>query len=167
MTISQTIPTPVGEMLACATDDALCALEFIDEETRDAQIARIRSMFMSDLTSRRNAIIDRVEQELNAYFAGTLTKFSIPIDMEGTPFQHSVWNELLKIPYGETWSYATLTRRLGDMKAIRAVARTNGENRIAIIVPCHRVIGSDGSLRGNGNGFDMRKKLLDAERERV
>lgn len=157
------IHSPVGTILAAATDTALQVLEFVDERNPERQSDRLFSRTKHSIESGRNAVIDLLESELSAYFDGTLRNFSVPIRLEGTPFQQTVWSELRKIPYGETWSYAALTRRLGDMKAIRAVARANGENRIAILVPCHRVIGSDGSLTGYAGGLWRKKKLLELE----
>lgn len=101
--------------------------------------------------------------QLREYFAGTRKVFDIPLDIDGTDFQKTVWNELLKIPYGKTISYKTLSEKLGDIKAIRAVGKANGQNPIAIIIPCHRVIGSDGSLTGYAGGLAIKEKLLHLE----
>jgi O-6-methylguanine DNA methyltransferase len=101
--------------------------------------------------------------ELDAYFKGALKKFTVPLDLQGSDFQKKVWMELLTIPYGETRSYEQQTTRLGDLKAIRAVASANGKNRIAIVVPCHRVIGKNGSLTGYAGGLDKKLWLLDFE----
>jgi len=101
--------------------------------------------------------------QLREYFAGTRKVFDIPLDIDGTDFQKTVWNELLKIPYGKTISYKTLSEKLGDVKAIRAVGKANGQNPIAIIIPCHRVIGSDGSLTGYAGGLAIKEKLLHLE----
>jgi methylated-DNA-[protein]-cysteine S-methyltransferase len=104
-----------------------------------------------------------VVRQLNAYFAGELREFEIPLLMEGTEFQKRVWKMLQTIPYGETISYGELAKKLGDPKAVRAVGAANGQNPIPIIVPCHRVIGSDGSLTGFGGGLENKKKLLELE----
>ncbi len=101
--------------------------------------------------------------QLKEYFAGTRKKFDVPLDIEGTEFQKRVWNELKKIPYGKTISYKTLSEKLGDVKAIRAVGKANGQNPIAIIIPCHRVIGADGSLTGYAGGLAIKEKLLHLE----
>jgi methylated-DNA-[protein]-cysteine S-methyltransferase len=105
-----------------------------------------------------------VMRQLRAYFRGELKNFDVPLEMKGTEFQLSVWRELLKIPYGETASYLEIARRIGNEKAVRAVGLANGQNPIPIIVPCHRVIGSDGSLTGFGGGMENKKKLLELER---
>ena len=101
--------------------------------------------------------------QLKEYFAGTRKKFDVPLDVEGTEFQKRVWKELQKIPYGKTISYKTLSEKLGDVKSIRAVGTANGKNPIAIIIPCHRVIGADGKLIGYAGGLDIKEKLLHLE----
>lgn len=101
--------------------------------------------------------------QLNEYFAGTRKEFDVPLDIEGTDFQKKVWNELQKIPYGKTISYKTLSEKLGDVKAIRAVGKANGQNPVAIIIPCHRVIGATGNLVGYAGGLDIKEKLLHLE----
>lgn len=98
--------------------------------------------------------------QLKEYFAGTRKKFDVPLNIEGTEFQKKVWNELIKIPYGNTISYKTLSEKLGDVKAIRAVGKANGKNPIAIIIPCHRVIGANGKLTGYASGLHIKEKLL-------
>lgn len=104
-----------------------------------------------------------VMRQLRAYFAGELREFEIPLLMEGTEFQKRVWKSLQTIPYGQTISYGELARKMGDPKAVRAVGAANGQNPIPIIVPCHRVIGSNGSLTGFGGGLENKKKLLELE----
>jgi methylated-DNA-[protein]-cysteine S-methyltransferase len=101
--------------------------------------------------------------QLKEYFAGTRKEFDVPLDIEGTDFQKRVWNELRNIPYGKTISYKTLSEKLGDVKAIRAVGKANGQNPIAIIIPCHRVIGANGNLVGYAGGLDIKEKLLHLE----
>ncbi|HJZ66286.1 MAG TPA: methylated-DNA--[protein]-cysteine S-methyltransferase [Candidatus Acidoferrum sp.] len=105
-----------------------------------------------------------VRRQLNEYFAGTLREFEIPLLMEGTEFQKRVWNRLRTIPYGETTSYGKLAKQIGEPRAVRAVGAANGQNPIPIIVPCHRVIGSNGSLTGFGGGLENKRKLLELER---
>ena len=104
-----------------------------------------------------------LKRQLASYFAGTLRDFNIPMEPSGTEFQMRVWQELQRIPYGQAISYLELSRRLGDEKCIRAAARANGANPISILIPCHRVIGSDGSLTGYGGGLDMKEHLLKLE----
>lgn len=160
---AHTFSTPLGDMVAAATGTALCMLEFVDRDNGNDPTAKPPSAMKAETVPGRNAIIDRTEEEVRKYFAGELKAFTIPLELQGTPFRQSVWNELLAIPYGRTWSYATLARRLGDVKTIRAAARANGQNRIAILVPCHRVIGSDGSLVGYAGGLWRKKELLALE----
>lgn len=105
----------------------------------------------------------KVFDQLREYFEGKRKKFEVPLDLDGTEFQKKVWDELQKIPYGKTVSYKTLSEKLGDIKAIRAVGKANGQNPIAIIVPCHRVIGIDGSLTGYAGGLEIKEKLLHLE----
>ncbi|MGH9061287.1 MAG: methylated-DNA--[protein]-cysteine S-methyltransferase, partial [Acidimicrobiales bacterium] len=102
--------------------------------------------------------------QLDAYFAGTLTRFDLPLRMQGTAFQRQVWSALCEIPYGQTWSYGQLADRIGNSKACRAVGLANGRNPVSIVVPCHRVIGADGSLTGYGGGVDRKAWLLGHER---
>ena len=108
-----------------------------------------------------------LEQQLHAYFSGELENFTVPLSPEGTPFQQKVWSELLKIPYGETISYGELARRIGNPNASRAVGLANGSNPIPIIIPCHRVIGSDGKLTGYGGGLPIKEKLLALEKRQL
>ena len=108
-----------------------------------------------------------VARQLRAYFRGELKQFDLPLEMDGTEFQLSVWNELREIPYGETRSYLDVAKRIGNAKAVRAVGLANGQNPIPIIVPCHRVIGSDGSLTGFGGGMENKRKLLDLEKGQI
>jgi len=110
-----------------------------------------------------NKWMNQAADELLAYFAGILRVFSVPLDMQGTDFQLSVWNQLLKIPYGETRSYAHVAEAVGRPKAVRAVGAANGSNPVAIVVPCHRVIGSSGKLTGYGGGLPLKKRLLELE----
>jgi O-6-methylguanine DNA methyltransferase len=107
--------------------------------------------------------MNQAAEELRAYFAGNLRVFSVPLDMQGTDFQVSVWNQLVKIPYGETRSYSQVAEAVGRPKAVRAVGAANSNNPIAIIVPCHRVIGSGGKLTGYGGGLPLKKRLLELE----
>ena len=108
-----------------------------------------------------------VVEQLDAYFAGELLDFDVPLRLEGTVFQQRVWSALREIPYGETWSYGQLAGRIGNPGASRAVGLANGRNPVAVIVPCHRVIGASGSLTGYGGGLDRKRLLLDLERTRV
>ena len=160
---NHTIDTPLGSMVAYGTDDILFLLEFADRSDIDRQVSSLCLLLDCSVEERSSPVIDRTAEELNKYFRGELSAFSVPIATPGTPFQQSVWNALQNIPYGETRSYGGLAHELGDPKSVRAVARANGENRIAIIIPCHRVIGADGSLTGYAGGLERKMKLLQLE----
>jgi AraC family transcriptional regulator of adaptative response/methylated-DNA-[protein]-cysteine methyltransferase len=159
------LTTPLGPMIAGATDDALLLLEFADRRMLETEIAQVRSRTGRVAVPGVNDVIRRIGEELEAYFAGELREFTVPLETPGSDFQRSVWEELRRIPYGETRSYGDQARRLGQPpEAVRAVARANGDNRIAIIIPCHRVIGADGRLTGYGGGLWRKRRLLDLER---
>jgi AraC family transcriptional regulator of adaptative response/methylated-DNA-[protein]-cysteine methyltransferase len=157
------IPTPLGPMLAGATDGGVCLLEFVDRRMLETQLARLRKRVGYPFVPGGGPVLERVERELAAYFRGELRRFGVPLETPGTDFQKSVWAALREIPYGETRSYAQLARMIGRVGAHRAVARANGDNRIAILVPCHRVVGSDGSLTGYGGGVWRKRRLLELE----
>lgn len=158
------LETPLGPMLAGATDDGICLLEFIDRRMIETQLVRLARLFRGTMVPGTSLHFDLLSDELRRYFAGELRNFSSPLDLRGTAFQKDVWSALLTIPYGHTRSYADQARLLGVPRAIRAVARANGDNRIAVLVPCHRVVGSDGSLTGYGGGLWRKRWLLDLER---
>lgn len=146
------IVTPLGDLGAV-----------FDVEGRLVQLFRDRSGQPSVPEGPVPRSLPFLKRQLEAYFSGNLRDFNIPLHAEGTDFQRRVWKELLRIPYGQAISYLELARRLGDEKCIRAAARANGANPIAILIPCHRVIGSDGSLVGYGGGLDMKEFLLRLE----
>ncbi len=156
--------TPLGPMVAGATEEGLCLLEFADRRMLETQLRRLTSRLSPCVfATGRVEWLDRIEDELNAYFAGRLRSFTTPLLLLGTPFQESVWRALLQIPWGETRSYGELAARIGRPSAVRAVARANGDNRLAIVVPCHRVIGADGKLTGYGGGLWRKQRLLEIE----
>lgn len=157
------ISTPLGPMLAAASERGLCLLEFVDRRMLETQLRRLKVAFDAPIVPGMNAVLAQTTAELNEYFAGLRREFTVPLDLAGSDFHRSVWRELLNIPYGVTRSYGEQARRLGRADAVRAVARANGDNRIAIIIPCHRVIGSDGKLTGYGGGLWRKRWLLDLE----
>lgn len=160
------IDTPVGPMLALASDDALCALEF-DLGTRRARLdGRIARWFgPHEIEDATSPMIERTRQWLTGYFSGAAADVNgLPLTLLGAPFERRVWNALLTIPPGTTASYGDIAKRVGAAGAARAVGMANGANPIAIIVPCHRVIGSNGSLTGYGGGLERKTWLLDHER---
>lgn len=160
----QQFETPLGEMLACAVDEGLCFLEYIDGRESATVITKLKQEFNAQITEASNKHIDVLKTELNEYFGAKRKKFTVPLVFVGTDFQKSVWNELLNIPYGSTRSYKQQALALNNLLAIRAVAHANGTNKIAILVPCHRVIGEDGGLTGYAGGLWRKKHLLDLER---
>lgn len=157
------VETPIGEMIAAATDTHLVVLEYSRRHRLDQQLARLTRTTGFVLERGESRIVRELRRELDEYFRGERKEFSVPIDSRGTPFQMRVWTQLRRIPYGTTTSYGRLALTLGQSEAVRAVARANGDNPLAIIIPCHRVIGADGSLTGYGGGLWRKKTLLDLE----
>ena len=157
------IETPIGSMVATATDTHLLLLEFSHRRMLGTQLDRVRRALNCEFERGESPVFTTVRTQLGEYFAGDRREFDIPMHVPGTPFQMRVWDELLKIPVGSTTSYARLAESIGQPTAIRAVARANGDNRIAIIIPCHRVIGSDGQLVGYGGGLWRKRRLLQLE----
>jgi AraC family transcriptional regulator of adaptative response/methylated-DNA-[protein]-cysteine methyltransferase len=156
--------TPLGPMLAAATDEGLCLLEFHDRRMLETQITRVRTLLDCEIVPGNHEVLQQTGEELKRYFLGELKQFSVALVVRGTEFQEAVWRRLLEIPYGETLSYEKLARDIGRPGAQRAVGRANGDNRLGIIVPCHRVVRSDGSLCGYGGGVWRKRHLLDLER---
>ncbi len=156
-------PSPVGPLVAGAVDEGVCLLEFADRRALEAQLATLRRRLGMPLLPGRHPHLEQLEVELGEYFAGSRRQFEVPLTYPGTPFQRRVWEELLRIPYGETRSYEDLAVAVGRPGAQRAVGHANGQNRLAILIPCHRVIGKDGGLGGYGGGLWRKRHLLDLE----
>jgi methylated-DNA-[protein]-cysteine S-methyltransferase len=148
------IESPVGALRLVGNERGLCQLSFVEGRRK----TRPNPEWKEDRRSFAAAI-----KQLREYFAGKREQFDLPLVLDGTPFQLSVWRNLQKIPYGETVSYLDIAKKIGNPQAVRAVGLANGSNPIAIIVPCHRVIGSDGSLTGFGGGLPTKQKLLALE----
>ncbi len=157
------IRSPFGDLLAGATSKGICLLEFTDTQRIEMQLARLEKFHGGKVISAYSEYFSLLEPQLNDYFAGTLCEFSIPLDLYGTDFQKQTWNALLAIPYAETRSYQQQAIAIGNPKAVRAVANANRNNKISIIIPCHRVIGKDGSMTGYGGGIWRKEFLLDLE----
>jgi len=157
------ITTPLGPMLAAASDKGICLLEFTDRRMLERQLKKLKADLKAELLPGNSRYFDQLNQQLNEYFAGRRKEFDLPLVLTGTPFQKKVWKELQEIPYGTTRSYGEQAARLGQKEAVRAVAKANGDNKIAIIFPCHRVIGSDGKLVGYGGGLWRKQYLLNLE----
>jgi len=158
------LESPLGPLVAGATPDGVCLLEFTDRRSLETQLDTVRRRLGCATVPGDNAHLRQLTSELGAYFAGELRSFTVPVVAPGTPFQEQVWRELRRIPYGETRSYEGLAGTLGRPNAQRAVGRANGQNRIAIVVPCHRVVNKDGNLGGYGGGLWRKLRLLQLER---
>ena len=148
--------TPVGKLKLVASDRGLVAILWENDRPHRVRLSEL-------VENPQHPILIETERQLAEYFAGKRQDFDISLDMRGTPFQKNVWEALLAIPFGETRSYGQLARQLGNPNATRAVGAANGRNPISIIVPCHRVIGSSGSLTGFAGGLDTKSRLLDLE----
>lgn len=158
------IDTPIGQVVACDAFGKLCALEFVDDALLEI-VESVGKAAKLKPKSEETAVLAQTRQELTEYFNKERKEFTVELLMLGTEFQQSVWKVLLTIPYGRTLSYKEESIRLGNEKAIRAVSSANGKNKISIIVPCHRVIGSDGSLTGYAGGLHRKQYLLNLESE--
>ncbi|RMX22040.1 bifunctional transcriptional activator/DNA repair protein Ada [Legionella jordanis] len=157
------LDSPLGPMIAIANDEALYLLEFIDRRGLELEVERLRRKTHCAIVPGKNLVIEAIEMELKDYFSGHLSTFQTPLKLTGTVFQCQVWQTLMKIPFGETRSYAELAQLLCKPTAYRAVAQANGANQIAIVIPCHRVINSNNSLGGYGGGIARKKWLLEHE----
>lgn len=164
--VTTTIETPLGRLLAAATDDGICVLDYADGVLIDRNLAAMRRQFAAAVEPGQHECLLRLSDELTEYFDGRLTEFTVPVSPRGTPFQERVWQELRRVPHGTTISYSELAARIGQPSAVRAVASANGQNRINILIPCHRVIGKSGDLTGYGGGLWRKRLLLDCEQRR-
>jgi AraC family transcriptional regulator of adaptative response/methylated-DNA-[protein]-cysteine methyltransferase len=152
-----------GPLLAAATSEGICLLEFTDRRRLDHQFSRLRKYFQCSIVPGENEHLRQLKSELAEYFAGKRNRFSVKLFYPGTPFEQKVWNVLLTIPYGSTVSYENIAKTIGSPGASRAVGRANGFNRISIVIPCHRVINKNGELGGYGGGLWRKKMLLSLE----
>ena len=155
--------SPVGVLHLAATPQGICGLTF-ERDGEKKTVAFTEAVTSDAFSAQRQSHLSRAIAQLDEYFAGTRTDFDVALDIiTGTPFQRAVWEALSQIPYGKTWSYGQLAAAVGNPKAARAVGGANNKNPIAVIIPCHRVIGADGSLVGFGGGLDIKKRLLELE----
>lgn len=157
--------TPLGPMFVCGSSEGICLLEFTDRRALETEFTEIQKLLAAPIIYGENEHIKQAKKEIAEYFNGRRKQFDVKLHLPGTEFQSSVWAGLKSINYGETSSYEMQAVRLGKPTAARAVARANGCNRVAIIVPCHRVIGKDGSLTGYGGGLERKQWLLDFEQK--
>jgi len=160
----QAFTTPLGEMIGGTSHHGICLFEFNNGDRSSRTLSRIQSRTKSEVREEAHPLLTDLIKQVKSYFAGERRAFDLPLSMMGTPFQVKVWNRLLAIPYGHTMSYADLALKLGDKNSIRAIGQASGANHLAILVPCHRVIGSDGSLTGYGGGIERKHYLLNLER---
>jgi AraC family transcriptional regulator, regulatory protein of adaptative response / methylated-DNA-[protein]-cysteine methyltransferase len=163
MILTAKIETDLGTMIAGAVEDGICLLEFSDRRMLNTEYKDLSRYFKTGIEEGESRHFESLRKQLSEYFEGSLKEFSIPLSTPGTPFQKAVWKELMNIPFGKTRSYMEQSIALGKPESIRAVANANGMNRVSIIIPCHRVIGSDGSLTGYGGGLKRKRWLLDHE----
>ena len=159
------IETPLGTMFACGVEQGICLLEFSDRKMLETEFKSLSKQLNATIVQGDNPHFRILAQQLKEYFEGIRKGFSVPLYLPGTDFQKMAWESLQRIPYGTTRSYLQQAMDIQRPGAVRAVANANGMNRIAIIIPCHRVIGSDGQLTGYGGGLWRKKWLLDFERE--
>jgi len=158
-----TLDSPVGGLLACATGQAVCLLAFEDESGRRGPTEDLTAVLGAEPRPGQNRLLARLGDELADYFKGRLRKFTVPVELHGTPFQVEVWRRLQSIPYGRTVSYEQIAAAVQRPNAQRAVGAANGRNRVAIVVPCHRVVNKNGRLGGYAAGLWRKQFLLDLE----
>jgi methylated-DNA-[protein]-cysteine S-methyltransferase len=156
--------SPCGELLLGSLDGKLCMCNWTAGRKHGSDERRLVRLLDARFEEGAGDVTEEAARQLDEYFAGRRREFSVPLLFAGTGFQKAVWNELLKIPYGTTLSYGALAARLGSPKAVRAVANANGANALSIFAPCHRVIGTDGTLTGYGGGLPAKKALLELEK---
>ncbi|MBS1986905.1 methylated-DNA--[protein]-cysteine S-methyltransferase [Candidatus Dependentiae bacterium] len=163
--LQASLETALGSMLVIADDNALYLVDFIDDSKLEQKVKRLKKQLNATIITGRTPVIDLFEQELMLYSAGRLQLFKTPVVLLGTPFQQKVWQALQKIPFGQTCSYAQLAQVVGKTTAWRAVAQANSANRLPIIIPCHRVINTNGALGGYSSGLARKVWLLKHEKE--
>ncbi len=156
--------TEIGELLIASFEGKICVLDFRYRKMRAAVDKRIKKILNADFTEEEDDVIRETKKQVNGYLQGKRKKFDVPILMAGSDFQKQVWQALMAVPYGKTESYMELAKKIGNSKAVRAVAAANGANAISLIIPCHRIIESNGGLGGYGGGLPAKKKLLKLEK---
>ncbi len=155
--------TKIGELLLGEYQNKICLLDFRHRKMRSTVDKRIQQGLQAEYTVEETPLLQGLKSEINAYLAAEIRKFSLPIFTVGTEFQKRVWQVLLQIPYGKVITYADLAEKVENQTAVRAVATANGANAMSLIIPCHRVIGSDGELRGYAGGLKVKQRLLNLE----
>ena len=152
--------TPLGPMFVCATERGVCLLEFVDRRMLETEFSDLQRLLKARIMAGENRHTRQMEAEMGEYFAGTRQQFEVTLDMPGSEFQRTVWEALQAVPFGETSHYQALAKQIDKPAAVRAVAGANGANRVAIVIPCHRIIGKDGSLTGYGGGIARKAWLI-------
>lgn len=155
--------SPFGMLVLGSTGDRLCMCDWLDGKNHGAVKARLERMLDARFEEGVSKTAARAAQELDEYFSGKRTAFTVPLEFVGTGFQKKVWNALLEIPFGSTVSYVETAHRIGMPRSVRAVANAVGANPVSVLAPCHRVIGNDGSLTGYAGGMEVKRKLLKLE----
>jgi AraC family transcriptional regulator of adaptative response/methylated-DNA-[protein]-cysteine methyltransferase len=163
--VYRVVDSPIGKFIAGATRNGCCVFEFEDRGGKDRITSRLGKRYGLEVVEGSNRLLDSMVSQVVEYFEGKRKTFDLQLDLAGTPFESAVWGQLQKIPYGETRSYGEIAALLGKPGAARAVGRANGANYLPIIIPCHRVIEADGSLRGYGGGLWRKKYLLQLEKK--
>ncbi len=161
--IYRDLESPLGKLVIGATSKGCCLLEYQDRGGLVKIQRRIMKQYKLEMASGTNAFLDQLEWELDQYLKGLRQSFSVPLDVRGTPFQRAVWERLLNIPYAETRTYGEIATLVGKPSAVRAIGRANGDNPLAVVIPCHRVIQHDGKLKGYGGGLWRKEYLLALE----
>lgn len=163
---TSSLDTKLGPMIVISDDESLYLLEFVDGRGLEREVERLRLTVAAIIPGITDPI-KSITLELKSYFDGSLTEFKTPLHLSGTPFQKLVWEELRRIPYGQTRTYAAQSEAIGKPTAYRAVANANGANQLAIVIPCHRIINSNGNLGGYGGGITRKQWLIDHEAKKV
>lgn len=158
------LTTPLGPMFVCATENGICLLEFVDRRMLETEFRDLQKRLNANIIAGENVHIDQIRREIEEYFKGTLKNFKVELETPGTDFQNLVWRNLQEIRYGESSTYQEQAAKIKNPKAARAVASANGYNRIAIVIPCHRVLGKNGEMTGYGGGIERKRWLLNHER---
>lgn len=161
------LTTPLGPMFVCATEKGICLLEFVDRRMLETEFKDLQTRLQAQIIAGENEHIKQTKKEITEYFEGKRKVFEVALETPGTDFQNTVWRSLQQIQYGQVTTYQQQAEKIKNPKAIRAVASANGYNRISIIIPCHRVIGKDGSMTGYGGGIERKQWLLTHERENM
>lgn len=157
--------TVLGDMSAAATESGVCFLEFTEDNRREDTLQLVSARLKMPVTDGSHPHLTLLETQLQDYFAGRLTQFTVPLVLPGTPFQQKVWDALLSVPFGSTITYSKLAALLSSPRAVRAVGRANGMNPVSVLVPCHRVTGKNGELTGYAGGTDRKAWLLAHEKQ--